>query len=314
MNIKYLFVLLISVGLVACGDDPAPASKVSSEVSQSKPVLIATNYPLHYFATEIAGNSAEIVLPEMAGDPADWKPDSAAISQIQDANLILLNGAGYESWLSWVTVPGTRLVDTSKGISERLIPLTEETVHQHGPGGEHSHSGHAFTVWLDPTLAIEQATAIEKAISAQVPENTAEHQANLRALVARLEQLDQDLAAAFDSAGEVPLLFSHPVYQYLESRYGLNGVSVHWEPEESPGSTEWIDLQNMLRGHPARLMIWEDQPLDSTAEQLGQLGIELLVFQTASNRPAEGNYFDVMADNIERLQLQCCGTTIDPSE
>ena len=250
----------------------------------------------------------------MEGDPADWKPGSEAISQLQAADLVLLNGAGYESWLSWVTLPGALLVDTSAGFSDRLIPLTRETVHQHGPSGDHSHTGTAFTVWLDPTLAIEQANAIEEAISKLVPANEPEHRSRLNTLKGRLEELDKSLAGVFEKVSSRPLLFSHPVYQYLEARFGLNGASLHWEPEAEPGTNAWIDLQAILRGHPARLMIWEDDPVDATAKQLQQLGINVLTFHTASRLPATGDYFDVMTANIERLQLQCCGTTIGDSE
>jgi zinc transport system substrate-binding protein len=311
MKLKIFLVLLI--GLVSCDRDSSQ-DRVVPEAQGDKPLVIASNYPLFYFANEIAGESAEIVLPEMEGDPAEYKPDGEAISRLQTADLVLLNGAGYESWLSWVTLDDDHLLDTSAGFSERLIPLPEDTVHQHGPGGEHSHSGTAFTVWLDPMLAIEQARAIEKGLSELVPKNAQAHGNGLAALVKELEELDQSLAAAFEKVGGEPLLFSHPVYQYLESRYGLDGVSLHWEPEEEPGTRAWIDLQQKIHNHAARLMIWEDDPLEATSRQLGQMGLIPVSFHTAANLPDSGDYFEVMAANIERLQLQCCGMTIDHSD
>jgi len=161
---------------------------------------------------------------------------------------------------------------------------------------------------------MEQARAIERAISELVPENRQAHQAGLASLEARLTALDEALRLAFETFGDQEVIFSHPVYQYLAARYGLNGVSVHWEPGEDPGIKAWIDFREILRRHPAQLMIWEDDPVDATATQLLQLGINVLTFHAASNLPATGDYFDVMTANIERLQLQCCGTTIGDSE
>jgi zinc transport system substrate-binding protein len=178
----------------------------------------------------------------------------------------------------------------------------EETVHQHGPAGEHSHTGTAFTAWLDPSLAIRQAQTIEQALSALTPEHSHNFKTNLAGLRERLQSLDRDLQQAFQALDGEALIFSHPVYQYLQARYGLNGLSLHWEPEELPGTRAWIDLHEILGRHPATLMIWEDDPLVETREQLQRSGIHSVSFQTASNRPAAGDYFDVMKANLERLE------------
>jgi len=220
---------------------------------------------------------------------------------MQSADLIILNGAAYESWLDWTSLPDNILLNTSTGISDRLIPLDGETVHQHGPEGEHSHYGVAFTIWLDPILAMEQASAIEQDISELVPENKEAHRARLAVLQSRLAELDESLRRAFEAIGGQALIFSHPVYQYLAARYALNAVSVHWEPGEDPGIKAWIDFQETLRRHPAKLMIWEDEPGDVTAGKLEQLGLQPMTFHTASNQPNDNDYFEVMNANVDRL-------------
>jgi hypothetical protein len=48
-------------------------------------------------------------------------------------------------------------------------------------------------------------------------------------------------------------------------------------------------------------MIWEDEPMSSTAERLSSAGIAIVSFRTAANRPEEGDYFGIMRDNVERL-------------
>jgi zinc transport system substrate-binding protein len=303
MNIRYFSAFLFTLLLAACGGETAPEPAVSA-AEKTRPLIIASNYPMYFFTREIAGDSAEVIFPSMEGDPANWKPRSDAIARMQSAQLVVLNGAAYESWLNWVSLPDGILLDTSAGIRDRLIPLEDETIHQHGPEGEHSHQGFAFTIWLDPTLAMEQASAIEQAISELVPENKETHRANLARLQARLSELDQELKRAFEALGEQPLIFSHPVYQYLAARYGLNGISVHWEPGEDPGIKAWIDFQEMLRRHPAKLMLWEDEATAVTTSQLEQLGVFPIPFQTASNLPQTGDYFDVMSANISRLHSQ----------
>ena len=164
--------------------------------------------------------------------------------------------------------------------------------------------GFAFTTWLDPALAIEQARNIEQAINELSPGMEDIYHARLVDLEERLTDLDAELERGFKALAGDPLFFSHPVYQYLASRYELNGVSMHWEPNEDPGIKARIDFRDILRRHPARVMIWEDDPAEQISDQLEQLDILAIPFHTASNTPASGNYFDVMTANLENLHLE----------
>ena len=123
--------------------------------------IYAVNYPLKYFAERIAGEHAKVVFPAPADeDPAFWTPDPDTIGAFQKADLILLNGAGYEKWIERASLPASKLVDTSVAMESSYVPLDEGVVHTHGPEGEHSHKGWAFTTWLDPMIAIGQAQAV----------------------------------------------------------------------------------------------------------------------------------------------------------
>ena len=123
--------------------------------------------------------------------------------------------------------------------------------------------------------------------------------------MAKLEQelmaLDTQLAEVFAKLDGRPVLFSHPVYQYLQRRFGINGKSVHWEPDQEPTTSSWIDMQQMLAGHPAAIMIWEDEPLPVTAQRLSDAGIAAIPFHTVANKPDQGDYLSVMRANMKRI-------------
>jgi zinc transport system substrate-binding protein len=270
--------------------------------ADDRPVVFASNYPLYFFAREIADGRVEVLMPDIEGDPAYWAPNGDQAAALQAADLILLNGAGFEGWLDFVSLREERLVDTTAGLKDRLLPLDEATVHQHGPEGEHSHAGTAFTTWLDPQLAAAQAEVVAAALSKLVPEGRQRFAQGLATLQARLQQLDEGLRQAFADLGDQPVVFSHPVYQYLQARYRLNGRSVHWEPDQSPGTKAWVAFVNLLMEHPARLLIWEQEPLAETRGRVQEQGVASVVFEPAGNRPAHGDYFAVMERNRQRFQ------------
>ncbi len=305
----FLRTLLISVVLLAaaCGGEDRQTSSASPLATESKNTLVVTsNYPLYFFASRItAGVSTapEIVFPDIDGDPASWIPDAEQIQLLQSADVVILNGAGAEPWLDLITIDRRRLLDTSVGFTDRLIPLEGAVAHQHGPEGEHSHQGMAFTTWLDPKLAIAQAHVVTNELIELAPIGEKQFRDNLAKLQQELMELDSQLAKAFTRLNGEPVLFSHPVYQYLQRRYGINGESVHWEPGEEPTTSAWIALQQILATHPATIMIWEDEPMLSTAERLSNASIAIVPFHTAANRPEEGDYFGIMRDNVERLGI-----------
>jgi zinc transport system substrate-binding protein len=174
--------------------------------------------------------------------------------------------------------------------------------HTHGPAGAHAHEGTAFTTWLDPTLAIEQARATEQALSRARPQHAESFDPNLAKLEADLRALDERLAALAQRIGDTPLLFSHPVYQYLIRRYELNARSLHWEPLEPPDDAMFAELDALLDAHPARWMIWEGVPLPATVRALRARGVDSLVFDPGANTPAEGDFLTVMEDNARTLE------------
>ncbi len=304
---RLILILLFGFILAACGETEQAQSGIADSTAglAAHPLLVASNYPLFYFASQIAGDSQDapqIVLPEIEGDPAFWAPTAEQIQLMQTADLVLLNGAAYESWLDWVTLDRDRLFDTSAGFTDKLIELKDTPTHQHGPAGEHAHQGTAFTTWLDPRLAMKQAEAIAAALESLAPDQAEQFRNNLSALQSRLLDLDRELTDTFVALGNQAILFSHPVYQYLQRRYGLNGVSMHWEPDAEPSASAWIEFQKILQQHPANIVLWEDKPLASTAARLSEMGVQSIVFRTASNRPGKGDYFDILTGNAKRLR------------
>jgi zinc transport system substrate-binding protein len=295
-------ILLASVLLCACrkesADSPAPGATEPAVLT-----VYTVNYPLQYFAERIGGEHVQVHCPAPAGeDPAYWTPDAEIILAFQKADLILLNGAGYAKWVDKASLPAAKRVNTSAAFEKRYIYLEEALTHSHGPGGAHEHGTVAFTTWLDPGLAGAQAQAIAEALAQAKPSQAAFFQSHLTALLRDLQGLDQRLVEMTTRNKEVPLIFSHPVYQYLARAYGLKSQSVHWEPDELPTEAMWRELTERLADHPARWMIWEGEPDSASVEKLAALGIGSVTFLPCGTQPESGDYLSVMNENLIRLE------------
>lgn len=294
--------VLVAFGLGCTPEAPAPLGPEPVEPAPLG-VVEVTNEPMAWAVERLAGPLVELRFRAAgAADPAYWKPTTEDVLAMQEADLIVLNGASYEGWLKDVSLPPSRLVDTTAAVRDRLIAVAETVTHSHGPEGEHEHGGFAFTTWLDPGLAIDQVRAIEAAIALRRPEHEAEISRRAADLEDDLVDLDSRLAAAAKTLDREPLLFSHPVYQYLIRRYDLNAIELHWEPDQAPDQSAWDHLDEVLEGHRARWMLWESAPLDVTVRGLDQRDVAALVFNPCGNRPAEGDYLTAMGENAASLE------------
>jgi zinc transport system substrate-binding protein len=293
---------LVAAAVFACssGDSPEPADAASEPQPLS---VYAVAYPLQYFAERIAGDLADVRFPVSdAVDPAAWSPEPETVAAYQRADLILLNGAGYAAWVGRASLPRLRLVDTAAAFRDRFISLDDSLTHGHGPAGAHVHAGVAFTTWLDPQLAAQQARAVAEALARARPQQRGRFLRGYESLAGDLRELDERLAAAAASLAGAPLLFSHPVYQYLARRYELNDRSLHWEPGEPPTPDMWRELTELLAEHPARAMLWEATPRQATAARLRALGVASAVYAACANPPEDGDFLAVMHANAAAFE------------
>ena len=299
-RIQVCLPVVIAVILAGCGRGPQQAEEAAGSKALS---VYVVNYPLKYFAERIGGEWVEVQFPAPADeDPAFWKPSVEVITAYQQADLILLNGAGYAKWVSKVSLPSARMIDTGEALAaDRLIELEDHATHIHGPEGVHAHEGWAFTTWLDPELAVEQARAIKDALSQALPDRTLEFSERFAELSKDLMAIDAQYKLIFATDPGRPLVFSHPVYQYFERRYALNGRSVHWEPDAVPSEKMWADLKVLLKEHPAKWMVWEGKPLPETVAALKRLGVDSVTVAPCGSAPDSGDFLVVMQQGIAQL-------------
>ena len=308
MSRYFWLTLCLTTGVLAGCAREGPGEAPGEPATPEALTVATVNYPLAYFAERILGDAGSVSFPAPADiDPAYWSPEPAVISEYQQADLIILNGAGYARWIANASLPQSRFVDTTAAVSDQLIQIENTVTHTHGPQGDHSHGETAFTTWLDLDIAVAQAQATTEAMILARPDLEAGLRQGFAELERDLEALNDRLKEITAGLSDRPVLFSHPVYQYFERRYDLDGFSIHWEPDVVPDEAQWRQLQSILRRHPAKLMIWEGEPLDETRRRLSDMGVDSVVFSPGGNRPPQGDWLDVIEGGIASLSSNSGG-------
>lgn len=295
------------LGLAACGEPqpyaPPPAPR------RAVPEVWTTFYPTTYVAQRLGGPEVKVVCPLPAeADPAFWRPDTATLAGYQAADLIVINGAGFEHWVVEASLPPSRVVDTSQGFADTFIQLEGGVTHSHGTGGTHTHEGIDGHTWFDPLNLKAQAEAIRKALARRLPAAQATWDARYAALAQDLDALD----AAFRALGSLPagqhLYASHPAWNYAARRYGWGTVTWHLDPGEMPSDADLAAIKARLVEKPSRVMLWEETPLPAIAERFAkELGLTSIAVppcesESPEDRAAGRDYLARMRANVEALR------------
>lgn len=281
-----------------------PALLLAANIASAddKPRVVAVNYALQYLTERLVGDAADVVFPVPDGvDPSFWRPSIADISAVQSADLILLNGAGFATWTAKVSLPRSKLVNTTRGVEDRLIS-TATITHSHGDGGEHSHEGTASYTWLDPMMALAQAEAIADALKVRGVGDAASVDGNLASLASDLEALDDAARTALDAASDTVFVATHPRYQYLARAYGLTMLSLEWEAGAMPSAEDMAELRRMVAENGASVLIWEAEPPAEARALVADLGLQDLVFPPLATPASATDFLDVFKRSVEAIE------------
>lgn len=223
------FLILLGIGMGCSRSQPAAQANKGPD---DQPQIVVTNEPLLQMTKALIGAHAKVVRVVPVGTVLrDWSPTPADARVMQQAGLILINGAGYEPWKDRVSLPGSRTFDTAAGYYDQFIRIPDAVTHQHGPEGAHSHPGTVWATWLDPELCMAQLRQVSIHCSRLVPEQKQaieEAAARLSAELNSLNPLMDSIKAAVGQA-ELVVYSDAPHYQYLTRRLGWTLNSLHWD-------------------------------------------------------------------------------------
>ena len=240
--------------------------------------VVASIKPVHSLVSAVMAGVGEphlVIRGNASPHTFTMRPSDAAA--LEDADIVFMIGDTMETALSGPVetlagdAPVIRLAD-APGLVLRTIreggafeehdhgDHDDEAMHRddhddHGHGHGHDdhddqaddHADHGtfdMHIWLDPINGWTMARAIAGALSEVDPANAATYEANVDALLHRLDHLTGDIAERVAPARGVPFIVFHDAYRYFEDRFGLSAAgSVVVSPERPPGARRIAELR-----------------------------------------------------------------------
>lgn len=270
--------------------DPNNLRTTSSDNTNLR--IFASFYPIYDFVEKIGRDKVDVstIVPNGV-EPHDFEPTPKQVIELQNADLIFINGAGFETWINDIT--NSNIVDLSSNITIEEIS---------------SNPNPHF--WLDPILVESMAEEIYNKLVSLDPDNLVYYQNNLKQFDDSLELLNSNIKNNLTDCAINDFIAFHDAFGYFAKRYGLTqhvigGISP--EMDVNPQKlTESIKLAKQL----GITTIFSEDNIEPRLSNTiaNEIRGKVLILSpiemiTQEEQDLKGDYFSKMYDNLDNLKI-----------
>jgi len=263
--------------------------------------VLASFYPLYEFTKIIAGERIDVSIIVPSGiEPHDWEPTIQDLQKIKNADMIVINGAGLEPWITkLVSVnPDILIVDTSAGIS--LLEKNNHVFNNKIQNDPH--------IWLDPVLAKKQIQNIVDDLIRIDPQNADYYQENANAYNTKLILLDNKIRNELSICVKKDFLAFHDAFSYFANEYDLNqNTIIGVNPSEEPTAVTLQQIIQKAQDLDLHVIFTEEAVNPRVSEVIAdEIGAKVLTLSPIEIYEKNSDYIKRMEQNLSNLKEELC--------
>ena len=283
--------------------------------------IVTSFYPLYISTINITKDIPNVTVTNMTksqtGCLHDYQLTPQDLKTLENADILVINGAGMESFLDGIIsqYPNLEIVDATKGLSllEDDTHSHDDHDHDHDTEDEHSEDDdhdHEYTahVWVSVTGNIDEVKNISSQLESLNPENKEAYESNTNTYVAKLEDLKNEMHEELDNLPNRDIITFHEAFPYFAEEFNLNIAGViEIEPDSEPSAKEIEEIINTVKEKNIKALFTEPQYSSKVAETIatetGATVYELDPIVTGDSNPdAYDDYINKMKKNLDVLK------------
>ncbi|MCW6661147.1 zinc ABC transporter substrate-binding protein [Aerococcaceae bacterium NML201209] len=294
----------------------------STVAAANQKKVMTTFYPVYYLAQRIAGDKMEVsMLLDSNQDPHDYESSARDAATVQQSDIFIYQDDEMEHFVSdmvkLLDTSKTKIVESTEDIELLAGDMHEHDDHEHEEGEshddhadhDHDHS-HEFDphTWMDPMIYAKQAENVKKALIEVDPDNKAVYEANAKALVEELTQLDAEYREQLAKLENKTIVVQHAAFGYLAHAYGLTQEAITGiQTTQEPSAAALAAMQDFVKAHQVKTIFVEPSLNPATAKVVADAsGATLRPLRTLESVTQEEiekgeDYFTIMRANLAEL-------------
>lgn len=286
--------LLFVLALNACTDGTTGSSTNTSS-STVLNVVAGENF-WGSIATQLGGSHVNVtsVVSDPNADPHQYQSNTYIARAFAQANYVILNGAGYDSW-------GQKLLDANPESGRKVFTVANLL-------GKHEGDNPHF--WYNPTYVERVSDQITKDYQALNPANSAYFTRQRAAFETALNAYHNRIAEIKAKFAGKKVGATESIFVYMANALGLDLVS---PPEfmsavsegNDPPASSVITFQQQLRQKQISVLVYNVQTVTNITTMMKQLASQQnipIVGISETIQPASASFQDWQTAQLQALQ------------
>jgi zinc/manganese transport system substrate-binding protein len=263
--------------------------------SIAKPIhIIAAENFYGSVAKQIGGDFVQVtsILNQPDQDPHLFSLTPRVARVLEQGNLIIYNGLGYDAWMQ-------SLLSTGSAATRTVICVADL---MHKKAGANPH------IWYDPDTMSVYAKALSDFLIQNDPKHRKEYQAHYQQVIAQQQNLRCLINQIKIQHNGTSVIATEPVFGYMAQALGFRMQGIPFQLSMmngvDPGPKQVQAFQRQLQQHRVKLVFYNSQvssPLIlHLLQQAKLLGIPVVgVMET---QPIHATYYQWMRDQLKRVE------------
>ena len=276
-------VTLVSLITVGC-------SNKQNSTSQSDKISIVTTTNVYSdIAKNIVGKygTATAIIDKSSVDPHDFDPTTADAKKVAQANIIVANGLGYDSWMNKL----------AKSVDKKPVLVGEDLMGL--KSGDNPH------IWYNLDMPTKYVEYLVKRLSKLDKKHAAYFKENGEKYLAKIDKIKQ-LAQA-NKGDQKPVFVSEPVFDYAlqEAGYKIGDKEFEEAIENGtdPSPKTINEMNNSIKQKKIAFFVNNTQASSSTVKSFVKLAKKnnVPVLNVRETIPNNTTYLAWMKENYQKL-------------
>lgn len=268
----------------------ACSNKDQAKTRSDKVSIVTTTNVYADIAKNVAGKygSVQAIIKNSATDPHDFEPTTADAKKLTNANIIVANGLGYDSWMNKL----------ASSVSKKPVLVGEDLMGLKKVDNPH--------IWYDLDMPTKYVNYLVKRLSKLDKKHAAYFKENGDKYLAKIARVKQ-IAKSADKKNNKPVFVSEPVFDYGLEEAGYKIGDKEFEEAIENGtdpSPKTINkMTNEIKDKKIAFFVNNTQASSSTVKTFVKLAKEngVPVLNVRETIPNHMTYLDWMRENYQNL-------------
>jgi zinc/manganese transport system substrate-binding protein len=297
--LSFVVLAALAVAGAGCDDDD------EADAADGRPDIVVTTSILGDIVRNVVGEAADVdVIMPVGADPHEFAVSTRQAEAMTEADLLVVNGAGFEQAM-------TRVIDGARADGTTVFALADHVTLRtlDGEGGDGGDDPH---IWTDPTMIAGAVGALATELAGVEGIDAVAVEESASTYAAALTDLDGEISSMLATIpdGRRILVTNHEAFGYFAHRYDLEVVgavipSLTTRAGASAGELE--ALADVIRDEGVPAVFGETtQPTKLAAALADEVGGDLAVVDLYTESLGEAGsgadtYIGMLRTDAERI-------------